>query len=153
MTGLPSPVASRERVVRRRPLGRRRSALASRYACIILFCSTRRTLHAHVQQLKPSIYVEDLQKSADEGVLNLDFETTYMFHTAFIHGHAHWPAISDLEAIGRQFYGSVQPAVFDGPRVWTPEVREWVEKCLVRLGPIMKAYGETAPGLESIKSS
>jgi hypothetical protein len=111
----------------------------------IFFYSTRRTLHAHVQQLRPSIYVEDLQKCADEGVLNLNFETKYMSHTAFIHGHAHWPAISDLEATGRQFYGSVQPAVFDGPRVWTPEVRELVEKCLVRLGPIMKAYGETAP--------
>jgi hypothetical protein len=76
-----------------------------------------------------------------------------MFHTAFIHGHAHWPPISsepnDDGSEKRQFFGSVQPAVFDGPRVWPKEIRELVEKCLVRIAPAMKAYGESAPGLES----
>jgi len=102
-------------------------------------------------ELKPSIYVENLQESADEGVLNLDFENDYMFHTAFIHGHAHWPPISETGAKNRGFYGSVQPAVFDGSRIWTPEVRDLVERCLVRIAPIMKAYGETAPNLEPVK--
>lgn len=100
-----------------------------------------------LSQLQPSIYVEDLQKSADEGVLNLEFENNYMFYTAFIHGHAHWPPVSETATTGRQFYGSVQPAVFDGPRIWTPEVRELVEKCLVRIAPVMKACGEKAPDL------
>lgn len=100
-------------------------------------------------QLRPSIYIEDLETAADEGILNLEFENNYMFHTAFIHGHAHWPPISDIEATERQFFGSVQPAVFDGPRVWAPEVRELVENCLVRIAPIMKSCGEKAPGLES----
>jgi len=107
-------------------------------------------------ELKPSIYVEDLEKSGKEGVLNIDFEKSYMFHTAFIHGHAHWPPISsgvsDDESMKRQFFGSVQPAVFDGPRVWSPEVRLLVEKCLIRIAPFMKAYGRTAPGLESFKA-
>lgn len=68
-----------------------------------------------------------------------------MFHTAFIHGHAHWPPLSDKEVEDRRFYGSVQPAVFDGSRIWTPEVLDLVEKCLVRIAPIMKSYGENAP--------
>lgn len=77
-----------------------------------------------------------------------------MFHTAFIHGHAHWPPLPlmageiDSEVQHRKFYGSVQPAVFDGPRAWPAEVRELVEKCLVRIAPIMKAYGEIAPDLK-----
>lgn len=68
-----------------------------------------------------------------------------MGHTAFVHGHAHWPALS----VGgeRQFYGSVQPAVFGGPRVWGDEDRRLVEMCLVRIAPIMKIYGERAPVL------
>jgi len=82
-----------------------------------------------------------------------------MFHTSFIHGHAHWPPLPpigkerDEEEIheGRQFYGSVQPAIFNGPREWTEEVRELVEKCLVRIAPVMKKYGEAAPGLETFK--
>jgi hypothetical protein len=104
----------------------------------------RRTNHLH------SIYIEDLEKAAKQGLLNLDFENSYMFHTAFIHGHAHWPPISspDHPAEERQFYGSVQPAVFDGPRVWSDEVRDLVEKCLVRIAPVMKAFAETAPGTE-----
>lgn len=77
----------------------------------------------------------------------MEFENSFMFHTAFIHGHAHWPPISDTNAEGRQFFGSVQPAVFDGPRLWTPEVRELTENCLRRIAPIMKAYGENAPHL------
>jgi hypothetical protein len=74
-----------------------------------------------------------------------------MFHTAFIHGHAHWPALPllagqvDSDAQRRKFYGSVQPAVFDGTRVWSEEIHKLVEKCLVRIAPVMKAYGETAP--------
>jgi hypothetical protein len=101
----------------------------------------------------PSIYVEDLEKAASEGILNLDFETKYMFHTAFIHGHAHFPPLppageADLGKQERQFYGSVQPAVFDGPKVWSEGVRELVEKCLVRIAPVMKEVGEKAPGRE-----
>jgi hypothetical protein len=49
----------------------------------------------------------------------------------------------------RLFYGSVQPAVFDGPRVWPQDLRELVEKCLVRIAPVMKSLGETAPERES----
>jgi hypothetical protein len=97
-----------------------------------------------------SIYVEDLEKAGKEGILNIEFENAYMFHTAFIHGHAHWPPISEVSD-ERQFYGSVQPAVFDGPRIWSPETHELVEACLVRIAPIMKAIGECAPGLESFK--
>jgi hypothetical protein len=80
-----------------------------------------------------------------------------MFHTAFIHGHAHWPPLPlpagelDVNVSERKFYGSVQPAVFDGPRVWTPEVHDLVEKCLVRIAPYMKAYGEAAPHLSRPK--
>jgi len=76
-----------------------------------------------------------------------------MFHTAFIHGHAHWPPLplqgSEAEnaAEGRKFFGSVQPAIFDGPRVWSDENRDLMEKCLIRIAPIMKAYGETAPDI------
>jgi hypothetical protein len=105
--------------------------------------------------LTSSIYIEDLQKAAAEGLLNIDFENSYMFHTAFIHGHAHWPPLSlstenpDSKSEDRKFYGSVQPAVFDGPRVWPKEVHELVEKCLVRIAPAMKAYGETAPELKA----
>lgn len=58
-----------------------------------------------------------------------------MFHTAVTHGHARWPPISspDHPAEERQFDGSVQPAVFDRPRVWSDEVRDVVEKCLMRI--------------------
>lgn len=79
-----------------------------------------------------------------------------MFHTAFIHGHAHWPPLPlvtgqvDSDAQGRKFYGSVQPAVFDGPRGWPSEIRELVEKCLVRIAPVMKSYGETAPDMKAM---
>ncbi|KZP18674.1 hypothetical protein FIBSPDRAFT_1045981 [Athelia psychrophila] len=103
--------------------------------------------------LERSIFVEDLQQAADQGLLNLDFETCYMFHTAFIHGHAHWqpfpwpPSQLDPSAADRQFYGSVQPAVFDGSKIWSAEVRDLVEKCLIRIAPVMKAYGATAPTL------
>lgn len=78
-----------------------------------------------------------------------------MFHTAFIHGHAHWPAMppagseTDPGAAERKFYGSVQPAVFDGPRVWGSEIHELVEKCLMRIAPVMKIVGESAPDLGS----
>jgi len=76
-----------------------------------------------------------------------------MFHTAFIHGHAHFPPLPpagerDEAAKERKFYGSVQPAVFDGPRVWSEEVRDLVEKCLVRIAPFMKELGAKAPGRE-----
>jgi hypothetical protein len=96
--------------------------------------------------------------AADEGVLNLQFENSYMFHTAFIHGHAHWPPITqrgrlDEGAETRQFFGSVQPAVFDGPRPWSDEIRSLVEKCLVRIAPFMKAYGETAPTPVSLRGA
>ena len=73
-----------------------------------------------------------------------------MFHTAFIHGHAHWPPTSETAATDRDFYGSDQSAVFDGSRIWTPEVRDLVEKCLLRKAPVMKASGETAPDLKSV---
>jgi len=74
-----------------------------------------------------------------------------MFHTAFIHGHAHWPPLQTGTALAkeRNFYGSVQPAVFNGPRIWSTEERELVEKCLARIAPVMKAYAERAPSLES----
>lgn len=77
-----------------------------------------------------------------------------MFHTAFIHGHAHFPPLppagqADDGSKERQFYGSVQPAVFDGPRVWSQEVMELTEMCLVRIAPFMKALGEKAPARES----
>lgn len=103
--------------------------------------------------MENSIYIEDLQKAAGEGLLNIDFENSYMFHTAFIHGHAHWPPIPLSEKLNsksenRKFYGSVQPAVFDGPRVWTKDIHELVEKCLVRIAPVMKSYGDTAPDLK-----
>jgi hypothetical protein len=80
-----------------------------------------------------------------------------MLHTAFIHGHAHWPPLpppgseTDHVAEGRKFYGSVQPAVFDGPRVWSNEVRDLMEKSVVRIAPVMKTYGETAPDLKSFE--
>jgi hypothetical protein len=85
--------------------------------------------------------------------LNLDFESRYMFHTAFIHGHAHSPPLPptgepDEREKERQFYGSVQPAVFDGPRIWSEEVRELVGRCLVRIAPVMKEVGEKAPARE-----
>lgn len=79
-----------------------------------------------------------------------------MFHTAFIHGHAHWPSLSSrtaTEVEGRQFYGSVQPAVFDGSRVWPEEVHELVEKCLIRIAPVMKSIGETAPSIADFEKS
>lgn len=78
-----------------------------------------------------------------------------MFHTAFIHAHAHLPVMpppgskTDPSAVDRKFYGSVQPAVFDGPRVWGPEIHELVNKCVERLAPVMKTLGETAPGLDT----
>lgn len=77
-----------------------------------------------------------------------------MFHTAFIHGHAHFPALPPTgevgeRAEGRQFYGSVQPAVFDGPRIWSEEIKELVERCLVRIAPFMKELGESALSRES----
>lgn len=90
-----------------------------------------------------------------------------MFHTAFIHGHAHWPPIPSStpppaplsssrspdvdvkQEQERNFYGSVQPAVFDGPRIWTMEMRSLVEACLVRIAPVMKELGESAPLRES----
>lgn len=80
-----------------------------------------------------------------------------MFHTAFIHGHAHWPPMpplgTEIDHIteGRNFYGSVQPAVFNGPRIWSDEDRKLTEKCLIRIAPIMKAYGETAPDLKTFE--
>jgi hypothetical protein len=67
--------------------------------------------------------IEDLQKTAQEGLLSIDFENSYMFHTAFIHGHAHWPPLHlpeseiDHTTEERKFHGSVQPAVFAGPRI------------------------------------
>jgi hypothetical protein len=77
-----------------------------------------------------------------------------MFHTAFIHGHAHCPPLQTAEAAlakERNFYGSVQPAVFDGPWIWSTEERELVEKCLARIALVMKVYGEGAPSLESFE--
>jgi hypothetical protein len=80
-----------------------------------------------------------------------------MFHTAFIHGHAHWPPLLlpgseiDHTTEERKFYGSVQPAVFAGPRIWSDEDRDLMEKCLSRIATIMKAYGETAPDLKSFE--
>jgi hypothetical protein len=76
-----------------------------------------------------------------------------MFHTAFIHGHAHYPPLPpagepDEVEKERNFYGSVQPAVFDGPRVWNADIRDLVEICLVRIAPFMKKLGEKAPGRE-----
>lgn len=73
-----------------------------------------------------------------------------MFHSAFIHGHAHMPAMSQelVEDGKRQFWGSVQPAVFDGPRSWSLEVKEVMERCLIRLAPVMKKVAESSPGLE-----
>lgn len=84
-----------------------------------------------------------------------------MFHTAFIHGHAHWPSfpLADSEPAAssvegeRQFYGSVQPAVFDGPRIWTNEIHDLVDRCLVRIAPVMKVYGESAPPLDSFEDN
>jgi len=76
-----------------------------------------------------------------------------MFHTAFIHGHSHFPPLpparepDEAEKV-RKFYGSVQPAVFDGPRVWSENLRDLVERCLVRIAPLMKELGEKAPGRE-----
>ncbi|CZR56069.1 uncharacterized protein PAC_05957 [Phialocephala subalpina] len=99
----------------------------------------------------PCIYVEDLEEAAKKGILNLDFERNYMFHTALIHGHAHWPPLNVDAVEERRFYGSVQPAVFDGPRVWSTDTHELVEKCLARIAPIMKAYGENAPPRSSFE--
>ena len=73
-----------------------------------------------------------------------------MFHTAFIHGHAHWPPLQSgtvIEAEGRQFYGSVQPAVFSGPKIWSDDIHRLVEKCLIRIAPVMKLIAETAPSV------
>ncbi|KAH8598901.1 hypothetical protein B0O99DRAFT_683640 [Bisporella sp. PMI_857] len=102
--------------------------------------------------IQPSIYVEDLQKAANEGILNLEFETSYMFHSAFIHGHAHWPPLplrktEPFADEARLFYGSVQPAVFHGSRIWSEKVHDLMEKCLVRIAPAMKAHAGTAPSL------
>ena len=88
--------------------------------------------------------------------MNLDFEAKYMFHTAFIHGHAHWPPLPhgvSTETEGQQFYGSVQPAVFGGSRIWSDEVHDLVEKCLIRIAPVMKSIAETAPSVEAFKQS
>jgi hypothetical protein len=90
--------------------------------------------------------------------LNIEFESKYMFHTAFIHGHAHFPPLpsageEDERVKERQFYGSVQPAVFDGSRVWREDIRGLVEKCLVRIAPVMKEVGEKAPGRERFGDS
>jgi hypothetical protein len=80
-----------------------------------------------------------------------------MFHTAFIHGHAHWQPLpwpgskNDHATEGRKFYGSVQPAVFNGSRIWTDEDHDLMERCLIRIAPVMKAYGETAPDLKSFE--
>jgi hypothetical protein len=80
-----------------------------------------------------------------------------MFHTAFIHGHAHWPPLPSPESNTnhateeRKFYGSVQPAVFNGPRIWSDEDHDIMEKCLIRIAPVMKAYGETAPDPKSFE--
>jgi hypothetical protein len=105
-----------------------------------------------------SIYVEDLEKSAKEGTLNIEFESKYMFHTAFIHGHAHFPPLppageEDEHEKERHFYGLVQPAVFDGPRVWSKDVRDLVEKCLVKIAPAMKVVGLKAPSRERLGGS
>ncbi len=80
-----------------------------------------------------------------------------MFHTAFIHGHAHWPALTspasetDPATEERKFYGSVQPAVFNGTRIWSDEEHDLMDKCLIRIAPIMKRYGETAPDVRSFE--
>ena len=77
-----------------------------------------------------------------------------MFHTAFIHGHAHWPPLGEVGEEGkeRHFYGSVQPAVFGGGKVWGSEVRKLVEACLVRIAPVMSKFAEeNAPGLREFE--
>jgi len=77
-----------------------------------------------------------------------------MFHTAFIHGHAHWPPLPcevSTEVEERQFYGSVQPAVFYGSQIWSDEIHDLVEKCLVRIAPIMKSIAKTAPSAAAFK--
>lgn len=120
------------------------------------------------RQLKPTIYISNLESASSTGLLNIDFEQKYMFHTAFIHGHAHWPplllvpkpkndptfddsgannGVGNLDNSERQFYGSVQPAVFDGDREWDVETKELFEKCLVRIAPVMMQVGMSAPSL------
>jgi hypothetical protein len=55
-----------------------------------------------------------------------------MLHIAFIHGHAHWPpllseeSVVERDSVWRQYYGSFQLAVFDGPRVWRKDVHDLV---------------------------
>lgn len=91
--------------------------------------------------------------------MNIEFENKYMFHTAFIHAHAHWPPMSstayevDPEIERRKFYGSVQPAVFYGPRIWGSDIHELVDKCVERLAPVMKKLGESAPGLNAFEAN
>ena len=71
-----------------------------------------------------------------------------MYHTAFIHGHAHWPPGENAK---REFYGSVQPAIFSGSRTWSDEDHDLVEKCLIRIAPVMKSIAETAPSIAAFK--
>lgn len=98
-----------------------------------------------------SIYVHDLQSAADQGLLNIFFETEYMFHTAFIHGHAIIPAYPLDGTDGdmpKSFYGSMQPAVFDKEgRDWDKR-RDLVERCLIRIAPVFRTIGMTAPIIE-----
>lgn len=107
------------------------------------------TTGAAALALKPSIYITDLESAAAAGLLNIEFEKKHMKHSAFIHGHAHFPPLSE-KGVGvgeRRFYGSVQPAVFGGSRVWMEGERELMEGILVRIAPSMKVVGEGAPEL------
>lgn len=113
----------------------------------------------HIGLTYYSIYIEDLESTAEDGTLDLDFERDYMFHTAFIHGHAHYPPLDTSSSSNvdtpmsenRKFFGSVQPAVFDGPRVWSAKEKELVELSLARIAPVMKACGESAPPRASLE--
>jgi hypothetical protein len=102
--------------------------------------------------------VEGLQKAANEDILNLEFETSYVLHSTFIYGHARWPPLplGETEHFvdeARLFYRSVQPAVFNGSRTWSEEVHDLMEKCLVKIVPVMKALAEMAPSLAEFNNA
>jgi hypothetical protein len=115
-------------------------------------------LYRTALELKPRIYVENINQAANEELLDLGFEKEHMLHIAFIHGHAHWPpllseeSVVERDSVGRQYYGSFQLAVFDGPRVWRKDVYDLIKSCLVRIAAVMKAYGETAPALHETQN-
>lgn len=79
---------------------------------------------------KPSIYITDVEKTASE-ILNREFEDRYFGHRAFIHGHI----VKD-----QQLWGTLEPCVFDHPREWTENERNFIEALLPLLANHVKDF-------------